>query len=156
MSGESHITIEQTTRLAVARRIDHVAIATLDAGAAAAWYTHNFGMAIVGDEIVESAGVRLVYLAPRDRGPDAASMVQLAEPFADGNMRDFIERKGEGLHHICFAVDDIEQALYGVDQSADTIFAGGRERRTCFLDEQPVNVLIELTEVEPGPGRTEK
>ena len=71
-------------------------------------------------------------------------------------MRDFIERKGEGLHHICFAVDDMEQALVGSAQSIDSIFAGGRERRTCFLEDQPLNVLIELTEVEPTPRRAEK
>lgn len=136
------------SRVAAAKRIDHVAIATLDADTAADWFIRNFSMAVVADDIVEAAGVRLVYLAPKDSGPDDATMIQLAEPVADGNIRDHIGNNGEGLHHICFAVDDVGSALEHIGQSLDTIFPGGRGRRTCFLDERLLGVPIELTDAD--------
>lgn len=138
---------------APARRIDHVAIATRDADAAAAWYVDNLGMTIVGDEVVAAAGVRLVYLIPRNSDPDVATMVQIAEPVGPGNVLDFVERQGEGFHHLCFTVDNIDDVLAGIQQPPDSVFLGGRDRRACFLGPQPLGVLIELTETLPTVER---
>lgn len=149
MSGEKPDLASQAHHPAPARRIDHVAIATRDADAAAAWYVDALDMMIVGDEIVDSAGVRLVYLVPRDADPDIATMLQLAEPIAPGSVRSFIELQGEGFHHLCFAVDDLDRFLAEVDQAPDTVFFGGRDRDACFLEQQPLGVLIELTETQP-------
>lgn len=137
---------------APARRIDHVAIATRDADAAAVWYMNTFGMVIVGDEFIDSAAVRLVYLATQNSAP-GATQVQLAEPVGPGSVFDFVEDRGEGLHHICFAVDNIDDVLGGVAQTSDSIFLGGRDRRACFFEEQPLGVLIELTETLPFSRR---
>lgn len=133
----------------VARRIDHVAMATHDADAAAEWYVTTLGMRVVGDEIVGAAGVRLVYLAPHDLGPDDSTMVQLAQPVADGNVKRFLESHGEGFHHLCFTVDAIDDFLHVRGQRTDTVFRGGRDRLACFLTAQPQGVLIELTETSP-------
>jgi len=130
---------------AQARRIDHVGIATRDADTAAAWYVRTFGLRVTGDEIVGAAGARLVYLSPGD-GDATATAVQLLEPVAAGNIADFVARHGEGFHHVCFAVDSIDEVLTHIQQPDDTIFLGGRQRRACFLEERPLGVLIELTE----------
>lgn len=137
-----------------ARRVDHVAFATSDADAAARWYETRLGMTVVGDERVESAGVRLVYLAPHDQDPDTATMIQLAEPFAEGAVATHLRTRGEGFHHVCLTVDDIDEVLEAAGQDRGTIFLGGRERRACFLLEQPQGVLIELTETHTTHERT--
>lgn len=136
-----------------ARRIDHVGIATRDADAAAQWYIDTLLMEIVGDEIVPAAGVRLMYLAPRGLSPDAATMLQMVEPVAPGAVADFVAERGEGMHHVCFAVDSLEEVLAELGQSASTLFRAGRERMACFLGKQPNQVRIELTETHPsGPA----
>lgn len=140
------------THAAPARRVDHVAIATLDADAAAQWYVTTLGMVIVGDEVINTAAVRLVYLATQDRDP-GGTLIQLAEPTGPGSVFDFVEKVGEGLHHLCFTVDNIDDVLDGVQQPRDRIFLGGRDRRACFLDQQPLGVLIELTETAPASER---
>lgn len=150
MSGERPYTATaDPSRPSSARRIDHVGIATLDADAAATWYIDTLGMTIVGDEIVGSGSVRLMYLAPRDSDHSVATMVQLAEPVSAGNIRTFVQERGEGFHHLCFTVDSIDHVLEQADQSPDSIFLGGRERRACFLEHRPLDVLIELTETDP-------
>ena len=135
--------------IGVARRIDHVAIATHDADAAAKWYVDTLGMRVVGDEVVPAAGVRLVYLSPGSLHPDQSSMVQLAQPVGEGNMKRFLETNGEGFHHLCFTVDSIEDVIVPLGQSTETLFMGGRDRRACFLDDQPLGILVELTETQP-------
>jgi len=130
-----------------ARRIDHIGIATRDADDAAAWYVRTFGMRVTGDEIVDAAGVRLVYLSPGD-GDATATAVQLLEPVAAGNISDFLDSHGEGFHHVCFVVDSINEVLTHTQQPDDTIFLGGRQRRACFLEDRPLGVLIELTETK--------
>jgi methylmalonyl-CoA/ethylmalonyl-CoA epimerase len=134
------------------RRIDHVAIVTADADRAAAWFVDTFGMRLIGDELVDSAGVRLLYLAPADADPDAETMLQFVQPVAAGAAADFLATRGEGLHHVCFGVDEIDEVLAAVGQEPSTIFMGGRERRACFVDRG--TILVELTETQPWRATT--
>lgn len=134
-----------TRATSVGRRIDHVAVAVLDADRAAQWYHDTLGFEVVGDEIVASANVRLVYLAPPDVDSDA-TVVQLAEPFGPGRVRSHLETNGEGLHHVCFAVDDIESFVTEQHQDLSDIFVGGRNRLACFLGGEAHGVLVEITE----------
>lgn len=136
-------------RPAPARRIDHVAIATRDAESAADWYVRTLAMTIVGDEVVNAVGARLIYLVPQGSDPEEATMLQLVEPLTGGAIRNFIERRGEGLHHVCFAVDSISRLLARVSQDPSSVFRGGRQRLACFMDEQPLGVILELTETYP-------
>lgn len=131
-----------------ARRIDHVAIAVRDADIAARWYVEQLGLRIVADEAVEDAGVRLVYLA--SGGADGKhTALQLVQPVTPGSVETFVRDHGEGLHHICFTVDDIPQTLRALDQTDAIPFRGGRGKRACFLLTRPNNTLIELTETAP-------
>ena len=129
--------------------IDHVAVAVHNADTAMRYYIDELGLELVGDEIADDPGVRLVYLAA---GNDR---VQLVAPFRPGPVATWLETHGEGLHHICFEVADIPVALAAITgQDGRPVFRGGRDRRACFLDSTPAGVNIELTETEPSliPG----
>lgn len=98
-------------------RIDHVGIAVNDLDAAIERYTGTFGLQLVATETNAEQGVREAMLAV---GPAVgagaasafASYVQLLEPLArDTPVGRFLERRGEGLHHVGYAVADIEAAL---------------------------------------------
>lgn len=133
--------------------VDHVAIAVTDADQAAASFVTLLGLRVVGDEQVEPAGVRLVYLAVAEPQVDdtaaASTTIQLVQPLRPGKVADFLADLGEGLHHVCFQTTDIAASLRqaGVPDPAGAIFAGGRGRPCAFLIEQPHGALIELTEI---------
>lgn len=130
------------------RRLDHVGIATLDADRSAAWYVDVLGLVVMGDEYVQAADVRLVYLVAPGSPPDVTT-VQLVQPFGPGMVRRFVDSNGEGLHHLCFAVDNIEAVLAGGGVDSEHVFLGGRGRRACFLSERASGVVVELTETMP-------
>ena len=130
------------------QRIDHIAIATRDARRAADDFTSRFGLIEDGDEIVPAANVRLIFLRPPNESPGFAQL-QFCEPVGPGPMQDHIDASGEGLHHICFAVDDIHDAVRQFGLGDRGIFLGGRSKLACFLGESPLSVNIELTESAP-------
>jgi methylmalonyl-CoA epimerase len=94
--------------------IDHVAIAVNDLEAAIAYYRTAFGAEVHHREIVERDGVEEALLKVAD------SYVQLTRPTrADSPIAKFIEKRGEGLHHVGYRVDDCAAAL------ASVVAAGG-------------------------------
>ena len=92
-------------------RIDHVGIACRDLDAAVARYQAAFGLTVVSREVITEQGVREAML--RVGQPDGgASWVQLLEPLGpDTPVGKFLARRGEGLHHVGYAVADISAAL---------------------------------------------
>ena len=106
-------------------RIDHVGIAVTDLESAVKRYTETFGLRLVATETNTEQGVREAMLALSDElldgivGPDAAlpgalpaSYVQLLEPLDDDTpVGRFLSRRGEGLHHVGYAVTDVHAAL---------------------------------------------
>jgi methylmalonyl-CoA/ethylmalonyl-CoA epimerase len=86
--------------------IDHVAIAVNDLEAAIAYYRDTFGAEVDHREVVESDGVEEALLKVAD------SYVQLLTPTRDDSpVAKYLERKGEGLHHVGYRVDDCAAAL---------------------------------------------
>jgi len=101
--------------------IDHVAIAVHDLDAAADYYRDVYGAEVVHREKVESDGVEEALIAV------AQSYIQLISPTRpDSPVAAFLERRGEGLHHVGYRVDDCAVALQAVRD------AGGR-----LIDEAP-------------------
>ena len=101
--------------------IDHVAIAVNDLEAAIAYYRDTFGAEVDHREVVESDGVEEALLKV------AESYVQLLTPTRDDSpVAKYLERKGEGLHHIGYRVDDCAVALEAIKAQ------GGR-----VIDEAP-------------------
>lgn len=125
--------------------IDHVGIVVENADASARALSQMLGVHVVHDEVIDSVGVRLVYLAASD-GPERAT-IQLVQPVALGPIRDFLTSNGEGPHHVCFAVDQIAAFLSRPTESESKVFTGGRGRQACFLAARPAGLQVELIEM---------
>ena len=100
-------------------RIDHVGIACRDLDAAIGRYEATFGLQVVSLEVNEEQGVReamlavgRAQLAAGAAGDLRPGYVQLLEPLGpDTPVGRFLARRGEGLHHVGYGVQDIGQAL---------------------------------------------
>jgi methylmalonyl-CoA/ethylmalonyl-CoA epimerase len=132
-------------------RIDHVGVAVSDLDAAAALYEGAFGMPLAHRETVESQGVEAALL---DVGEGHVELLQPLD--AETMVGRFIERRGEGLHHVAYAVDDIDATLEqlkgsGVELIDEQARVGIRGTRVAFLDPKSTgSVLTEI--VEPAEG----
>jgi methylmalonyl-CoA/ethylmalonyl-CoA epimerase len=98
----------------VLTRIDHVGIACRSLADKIAFYTSTFGLILVNQERNEEQGVSEAMLRVAD-GPAGASYIQLLEPLGpDTPVGRFLERRGEGIHHVGYGVADIAAALESV------------------------------------------
>jgi methylmalonyl-CoA/ethylmalonyl-CoA epimerase len=89
-------------------RIDHVGIACRSLDAAIERYVSVFGLKVVAQEVNEEQGVREAMLATAE----GTSYVQLLEPLGDDTpVGKFLARRGEGMHHVGYAVADVTAAL---------------------------------------------
>src|ERR671937_2325267 len=87
-------------------RIDHIGVATDDLDGAIALYEETLGMPVAHRETVKSQGVEAVLLDVGD------GHVELLRPLGpETAVGRFLERKGPGLHHVAYRVDDIDAAL---------------------------------------------
>jgi methylmalonyl-CoA/ethylmalonyl-CoA epimerase len=128
-------------------RIDHVGVAVSDLDAAIELYEDTFGMSLAHRETVESQGVEAVLLDVGD------GHVELLRPLGpDTVVGKFIERRGEGLHHVAYAVDDIDATLNalreeGVELIDSEARVGIRGSRVAFLHPRATgSVLTEIVE----------
>jgi methylmalonyl-CoA/ethylmalonyl-CoA epimerase len=143
---------EQSTRVELMfRRIDHVGVAVEDIDAALALYTQSFEMAPAHRETVESQGVEAVLLDVGD------GHVELLRPLGpETAVGKFLARKGPGLHHVAYGVEDIDAALEslaaaGLELIDSAARVGIRESRVAFLHPRSTGgVLTEI--VEPARG----
>lgn len=125
-------------------RIHHVGIAVRDLDKALEFYRDVLGLHVHAMDTVEDQGVRAALLTIGE------SEIELLEPTSpEANMAKFIERKGEGLHHICFNTPDVDGDLEAlkekgvdlVDQKSRVGLAG----MICFLHPKASRgVLVEL------------
>lgn len=133
--------------------IDHVAIAVRDLEAAIDFYATAFGATVDHREVVESDGVEEALLKVAD------SYVQLLTPTrSDSPVARSLERRGEGLHHIGYRVDDCAAALAsmraaGATPIDDAPRPGSRGTTVAFVHPKgSFGTLIEL--VEEGSAST--
>jgi methylmalonyl-CoA/ethylmalonyl-CoA epimerase len=94
-------------------RIDHVGVACRSLDAAIERYVSVFGLAVVSREVNEEQGVKEAMLATTGLSTsEGTSYVQLLEPLGpDTPVGRFLERRGEGMHHVGYAVADVTAAL---------------------------------------------
>jgi methylmalonyl-CoA/ethylmalonyl-CoA epimerase len=131
--------------------IDHVAIAVSDLEAAIDYYRRAFGAEVEHREVVESDGVEEALLKV------AESYVQLLTPTRpDSPVAKAIEKRGEGLHHIGYRVNDCAEALASmiaagakaIDQAPRP---GSRGTTVAFIHPKgSFGTLIELVQENPG------
>jgi methylmalonyl-CoA/ethylmalonyl-CoA epimerase len=127
--------------------IDHVAIAVNDLEAAIAYYRDTFGAEVDHREVVDSDGVEEALLKVAD------SYVQLLTPTRDDSpVAKYLERKGEGLHHIGYRVDDCAAALEAVKAQGGRVIdeaprPGSRGTTVAFVHPKTAfGTLIELVQ----------
>ena len=140
------------------KRIDHVGIACRNLAAAVAFYESTFGLTVVSRETNEEQGVREAMLMVAD-APAGMSYVQLLEPLGpDTPVGRFLERRGEGIHHVGYGVTDIEAALESIGATGVRLIDarprhGSMGASIAFLHPKDVGgVLTELVQ-SPVPNR---
>ncbi|MEK7423011.1 MAG: methylmalonyl-CoA epimerase [Actinomycetota bacterium] len=129
--------------------IDHVAIAVKDIEAAIDFYRRMFGAEVAHREVVEIDGVEEALLKV------AESYVQLVTPIRhDSPVAKAIEKRGEGLHHIAYRVDDCADALASMVAAGATPVdkaprPGSRGTLVAFIHPRGCfGTLIELVQEE--------
>jgi methylmalonyl-CoA/ethylmalonyl-CoA epimerase len=136
-----------------AQGLDHVAIVVEDLDAAIRIYRDVLGLELVEVEEVAEQQVRTAIFG-RGRG-----RIELISPTVKGSgVARFLEKRGEGLHHICIEVEDIEAALEALKAQAAPLIdsspkpgAGGA--RVAFVHPKGVHgVLLELRQGPKGSG----
>jgi methylmalonyl-CoA epimerase len=127
--------------------IDHVAIAVNDLDAAIEFYADAFGAEVAHRETVESDGVEEALVKVAD------SYIQLtAATREDSPIAKFLERKGEGLHHVGYRVDDCAAALAAMVEAGATPIdkeprPGSRGTTVAFVHPKgALGTLIELVQ----------
>lgn len=127
--------------------LDHVAVAVEDLDAALSEYERLFGGVALYREIVETQGVEEAMVAV------GGSFVQLLQPLSpESPVGRFLERRGEGMHHIAFAVSDIDAALAHLRSEGARLVdeeprPGGRGARIAFIHPAEfAGTLVELVE----------
>ena len=87
-------------------KIDHLAIAVRSISDSLDFYREALGLELAGTETVENQEVHVALLSVGE------SRIELLEPFSEETpVGRFIARRGEGLHHICYEVDDLNLKL---------------------------------------------
>jgi methylmalonyl-CoA/ethylmalonyl-CoA epimerase len=128
-------------------KIDHLGIAVRSISDSLRFYRDALGFELSGTEEVNDQGVRVALL------PVGESRIELLEPFAeDTPVGRFIARRGEGLHHICYEVDDLASKLADLRSRGVRLLEGyprrGAEGKlVAFLHPSSAHgVLVELVE----------
>ena len=135
----------------VFNRVDHIGVAVEDIDAALALYERDYAMTLVHREVVEAQGVEAVLL---DVGENHVELLAPLGP--DTPVGKFLAKRGPGMHHVAYQVEDIEAALAtlrdaGLRLIDETPRAGIRGSRVAFL--HPASSGGVLTEiVQPSEG----
>ncbi|MEK6278600.1 MAG: methylmalonyl-CoA epimerase [Actinomycetota bacterium] len=132
-------------------RIDHVGVAVEDLDTAIDLYEQSFEMKLAHRETVESQGVEAVLL---DVGEGHVELLRPLGP--ETAVGKFVSTQGPGLHHVAYAVEDIDSTLDSLRQAGMQLIdeqarAGIRGSRVAFLHPRSTgSVLTEI--VEPAEG----
>ena len=128
--------------------LDHVAVAVHDLDAAIDGYRERYGVEPLYREVVESQGVEEAMI------PIGGSFLQLLKPLGhETPVGRFLSKKGEGLHHVAYAVVSIEAALAHLESQGARLIdhdprPGGRGTRIAFVHPADLGgTLIELVEL---------
>ena len=132
-------------------RIDHIGVATDDLEGALTLYEQTLGMPLAHRETVESQGVEAALLDVGD------GHVELLRPLGpDTPVGKYLAKRGPGLHHVAYAVEDIEDVLGRLKDSGVELIdseprVGIRDSRVAFLHPRSTGgVLTEI--VQPAEG----
>lgn len=132
-----------------AKKIAHIGIAVQNIEQALPFYTEQLGLTLEGVEEVESEQVKVAFLKIGE------SMLELLEPLSKSSaIHTYLEKNGEGIHHIALEVDNIEQRLKSLQDDGIRLIneepkLGANNSKIAFLHPKSTyGVLYELCEHE--------
>ncbi|MEO9512844.1 MAG: methylmalonyl-CoA epimerase [Flavobacteriaceae bacterium] len=133
-------------------KIEHIGIAVKNLSTSNALFAKLLGTPHYKMEEVASEGVRTSFFRS---GPNKVELLEATN--ADSPIAKFLEKKGEGIHHIAFAVEDIEMEIARLKQEGFTVLSdipkkGADNKLVAFLHPKGTNgVLVELCmEIKAG------
>jgi methylmalonyl-CoA/ethylmalonyl-CoA epimerase len=128
-------------------KIDHLGIAVRSISDSLKFYTDALGLELEGTETVESEGVHVALI------PVGESRIELLEPVSEDTVVGrFIAKRGEGLHHISYEIEDLEEKIEALKAQGVRLLEGYPRRGAggklvAFLHPASANgVLVELSE----------
>lgn len=129
------------------KKIDHIGIAVPSVDQALPFYTDTLKLKLLGIEEVESEQVKVAFLQIGE------SKIELLEPLsADSAIAKFLEKRGEGIHHVALSVDSIEERIKeikekGIQMIQDKPKTGAGGAKVAFMHPKSTQrVLLELCE----------
>ena len=129
------------------KKIEHIAVAVADLDAAIDLYQRIWGLEVEHREVVEDQGVEEAML------PLGESYLQLLAPLTpDSTVGRFVEKRGGGLHHIAYEVEDLQAALALLKEGGTSLIdesprAGSRGTKVAFVHPKGnMGLLVELVE----------
>ncbi|MBK7894464.1 MAG: methylmalonyl-CoA epimerase [Candidatus Promineifilaceae bacterium] len=130
------------------KKMNHVAVVVDDLEAAKRFWVDTLGLVLAGEEHVASQAVDVAFL------PVGDSKIELLQPTdAESGVARYLQKRGAGMHHICFEVDDIEAALAKLKTAEIQLIneqpvLGSDGRKFAFIHPKAANgVLVELYEL---------
>jgi len=128
----------------MAKEVHHIGILVSNLDEATRLYQDCFGAEVDSTEILPERGVKATVLSLA-QGPK----LELLEPLPDSNMAKILEKRGEGLHHITFEVDDVDKELSRLSELGveliDKKSRRGLEGMVAFIHPKSLRgVLVEL------------
>ncbi|MEH7388612.1 methylmalonyl-CoA epimerase [Bacillus sp. JJ1521] len=136
------------------KKIDHIGIAVISIENSLPFYTNILNLHVEGIEEVESEKVRVAFIKIGE------SKLELLEPLSpESPIAKFIEKRGEGIHHIALGVSSIEERIQeikvqGIRMLADEPKLGAGGAKIAFMHPKSTgNILYELCE-KPAKGET--
>jgi methylmalonyl-CoA/ethylmalonyl-CoA epimerase len=133
------------------KKINHIAVAVNNLEEASKFYQTVLGLTLSGVEVVTAQKTKVGFFKI---GESNIELVQPAEP--DSPLVKFLETKGQGIHHICFEVDDIEAEVKAYLEKGATMVdqnprPGAHDTKVAFVHPKSSGgVLIELCEFPKG------
>ena len=126
-------------------KIEHIGIAVCDLKSAASLYEKLLNTTVYKTEAVVAEGVITAFL---QTGPNKIELLEATNP--ESAIAKFIEKKGEGIHHIAFEVDDILAEMQRLKSEGFVLLSdepkhGADNKLVCFVHPKSVGgVLVEL------------
>lgn len=127
--------------------LDHIAIAVPDLDKAIARFMNDFGLTFKGTDHVESAKTSTAFF------PLPETSIELVHPLnGEGPIAKYLEKKGGGLHHLCFRSDDLDADIARLTEKgyqflSDAPTIGAHNCRVIFIHPKSCDgVLIELNQ----------
>ena len=113
------------------KKIDHIGIVVANITEAAKTYAQNLALPYLHEEVSEPYHCKIAFLRCGE------VLIELIEPTGEGPSKTFLDTHGEGIHHICYEVGDIQEALAKAQEKCMTDYmeaaVGAGDSRVFFL-----------------------